>query len=139
MFDDSENSWIDSVLYSDQTADNFTPYGANGIRATMYGVVSLLDGKETLIYEGEDYGRAEREAINAYERSFRKACVSLSVDGDSWKWVKAYPKHLAPNAKPVVSEGTYCLHPQCGEIHPLSCYCRYEMTPAEIERWKARA
>ncbi|MFF9649715.1 hypothetical protein [Streptomyces sp. NPDC014622] len=134
--DDSYNAYVDSVMYSDQSADDYTPYGANGFGAAIYGVVSTLDEKEELVYEGTDYAHAEREAISAFERSHRKAYVSVSLDGGSWKAVQVLPKHLAPNAKPVVADSSFCLHSRCGEIHPLSCYCRYEMTPAEIERWK---
>ncbi|WP_326827453.1 hypothetical protein [Streptomyces sp. NBC_01751] len=136
---DSYGAYVDSVLYSDQTADDYTPYGANGFGASIYDVVSMLNGKEELLYEGTDYARAEREAISAFERSHRKAYVTVYLDGGSWKDVKALPKHLAPDAKPVVTGAGGCLHPQCGEIHPLSCYCRYEMTPEEIERWKEYA
>ncbi|MFD4608254.1 hypothetical protein ACFWOT_09070 [Streptomyces sp. NPDC058440] len=120
-------------------SDDYTPYGANGFGRSIYIVSSILNGKDTLVYEGTDYDRAEREAINAFERSHRKAWVPVDVDGGTWKAVKAYPKHLVPDAKPVVADAGSCLHPQCGQIHPLSCYCRYDMTPDEIERWKARA
>jgi hypothetical protein len=137
--DNSESAYIDSALYSDQTADISSPYGANGWGRSVYIVTSQLNGKESDVYEGGDYDKAEQMAISAFERSHRKAYVTVYLDGGSWRDVKAYPKHLAPNAKPVVTDAGGCLHPQCGEIHPLSCYCRYDMTPAEIERWKEYA
>ncbi|MEV0471020.1 hypothetical protein [Streptomyces prunicolor] len=132
---DDYDSYIDSVLYSDQTADNYTPYGANGIGAPIYGVVSLLNDKEELVYEGEDSSRAEREAINAYERSFRKAEVLVMQDGSNWKWVFCLPKSRFKDAKPVLTQSGFCIDPRCGEINPLDCYCRYGMTPDEIKRY----
>jgi hypothetical protein len=134
---DDADTWLDSALYSDQTADNFTPYGANGFGGAFYSVCSSIDGKEEqLIYEGSDYDRAERAAISAFERSFRKAYVSLSNDGGSWKYVFCLPRERVKDAKPVVIDCGFCIDPRCGEINPLDCWCRYSMTPEEIERYK---
>ncbi|MER6382120.1 hypothetical protein ACWDBD_38750 [Streptomyces sp. NPDC001118] len=136
MQDNSEAAWIDSVLYSDQTADNFTPYGANGFGAAWYGVTATLDGKEIEVYDGQDFDRAKREAIAAFERYHRKAYVSLSNDGGSWKYVFCLPRERVKDAKPVVIDCGFCIDPRCGEINPLDCWCRYFMTPEEIERYK---
>jgi hypothetical protein len=139
MFDDGYDDYIDSVLYADQTNPDFPAYGANGFGQLIYNVVSYLNGNETDVYEGTDYSRAEREAINAYERSYRKAEVVVMRDGGSWKYVFSIPRERVKDAKPVVIECGFCIDPRCGEINPLDCWCRYSMTPAEVERWKAYA
>ncbi|MFK0231188.1 hypothetical protein ACIQUL_36090 [Streptomyces sp. NPDC090303] len=139
MWDDygnSESAYIDSVLYSDQTADNFTPYGANGFGAAIYSVSSMLDGKETYGYEGTDSTRAEHDAMNLFKRFHGKSEVVISRDGSFWKWVFCIPKAVVPDAKPVLLNHTGCIDPRCGEINPLSCWCKYFMTPDQIERYK---
>jgi hypothetical protein len=132
---DDYDSYVDSVLYSDQTADNYTPYGANGFGSLVLNVVSILDGKETDVYEGTDEKKAEREAINAFERSYRKAEVLVMRDGGSWKWVFCLPTSRVKDAKPVLTQSGFCIDPRCGEINPLDCWCRYSMTPDEIKRY----
>ncbi|MFF4245200.1 hypothetical protein ACFYY2_12085 [Streptomyces sp. NPDC001822] len=134
--DNSEAAWIDSVLYSDQTADNFTPYGANGFGAAIYSVVSILDGKDADVYEGADAKRAESEAINAYHRLHGKAEVLVMQDGSNWKWVFGLPKHQFPDSRPQLVEAGFCTDPRCGQVNPLDCFCRYSMTPEEVARWE---
>lgn len=140
MYDDPNDydAYIDSVLYSDQSADNYTPYGANGYGRLILNVVSILNGKETDVYEGTDEKEAERKAINAFERSHRKAEVLVMRDGGSWKWVFCPPRKVQ-GAKPSLVEAGCCTDPRCGEINPLYCWCRYSMTPEEIERYKQHA
>ncbi|MFJ8699490.1 hypothetical protein [Streptomyces ardesiacus] len=138
MFDDydnSEDAYIDSVLYADQSDPDFTTYGANGWGQTIINVVSILDGKEVDIYEGTSEAEAEKKAISAFERSYRKAEVLLMRDGGSWKWVYALPRERFPDSKPVVTQSGFCVDPRCGEINPLDCWCRYNMTPDEIKRY----
>jgi hypothetical protein len=137
MYDDPNDydAYVESVLYSDQTADNFTPYGANGFGPVVLNVISILDGKETDVYEGADEKQAEREAINAFERSYRKAEVLVMRDGGSWKWVFCLPKSHVNDAKPVLTQAGFCIDPRCGEINPLDCWCRYSMTPEQIKRY----
>jgi hypothetical protein len=137
MYDDpnDEDSYIDSVLYGDQTADDITPYGANGFGPLVLNVVSVLEGKETDVYEGTDVKRAESEALNAYARFHGKAEVLIMRDGGSWKWVFGLPKSRFPTSKPVVTEAGFCTDPRCGQVNPLDCACRYNMTPEEIKRY----
>ncbi|MEU8948809.1 hypothetical protein [Streptomyces sp. NPDC048489] len=133
--DNSEAAWVDSHLYSDQTADNFTPYAANGFGRTIYSVGSVVGDTDTLIYEGTDYEQAERLALNAFERSHRKAWVYVNADGGSWKNVFAYPSHIK-GVKPLVIDAGSCPDYRCGQINPLECWCRYSMTPESIARYK---
>jgi hypothetical protein len=132
--DDEYDDW-DSALYMDQTNPDFPTYGANGWGGDAYSVVSMLDGKESVVYEGTDVKRAELEAINAYERSWRKAEVLIMRDGGSWKWVFCLPRERFKDAKPSVVESGFCTDPRCGEINPLDCWCRYSMTLEEIKRY----
>lgn len=91
---------------------------------TWYGVVAThKNGSQTEIGEWEhDYDKAAREAINAYKRFHGKAYISLMEDGGTWKDVKVVPG--VANPTPVVTEVGFCLHPECGQIHPSSCYCK---------------
>lgn len=135
VFDDGYDDYIDSVLYADQSNPDFPAYGGYGSGRLIINVVSILDGKETDVYEGTDESRAEKEAVNAFERSHRRAEVLLMRDGGAWKWVFGLPKKVAPNFKPVVTESGFCTHPRCGEINPLDCLCRHNLTPEEIKRY----
>ncbi|MFF4557136.1 hypothetical protein [Streptomyces sp. NPDC001422] len=140
MFDtspaDDADNW-DACLYMDQTNPDFPTYGANGTAfgRSVYIVTSSLNGKDTDVYEGTDYATAERLAISAFERSFRKAYVSVDTDGGTWKAVFAYPRHI--DTPPMVIDAGSCPDPRCGEVNPLECWCRYSMTPESIERFKA--
>lgn len=135
MFDDHEDAFIDSVLYADQTNPDFPTYGANGFGRSEYGVIAILDGNETLAYEGTDSTKAEREALNAYHRSHGKAEVLVMLDGSNWKWVFGLPKARFPKFEPVLTQSGMCISQWCGEVNPLDCYCRYNMTAEEVTRW----
>ncbi|MFJ9900223.1 hypothetical protein ACIQPR_43535 [Streptomyces sp. NPDC091280] len=130
--DNSEAAWVDSQLYMDQSSPDFPTM--NGYGPLIINVVSVLDGKETDLYEGTDEKEAARLAINAFERSYRKAEVLVMRDGGSWKYVFAYPR-VVQDAKPVVIDAGFCPDPRCGEINPLDCWCRFSMTPEEIKRY----
>ncbi len=138
MFDDYENSedaYIDSVLYADQTNPDFPAYGANGWGGGSYCVLAYPSGKEIEVYYGTDKKRAETEALNAYARYHGAAEVVVMYDGSSWKWVFGLPKAQFPDFKPVLAESGFCISSRCGEVNPLDCYCRYNMSPEEIKRY----
>lgn len=131
MQDNSEDAWIDSVLYADQSNPNF-PSGI-GYGSSYYVVTAYLDGKEIEVYEGHDYDRAEREAISAYKRYHGKAYVPLDTDGGSWKYVFGYPSTV--KSEPVVIPTGGCPDPRCGQINPLECWCVYSMTDDQKKRY----
>lgn len=115
--------------------DDVTPYGANGFGRTIYGVTA----GESEVYEGTDYDRAEREAMNAYRRYYGKRYVAILADGGTWKHVQCYPH--AVTGKPDLStarvtDAGFCLHPQCGQINPLYCYCVEYMDAETRERYR---
>lgn len=139
MFDDGHDEYIDSVLYADQTNPDFPSYGANGWCGAHYGVVAILSGRETEVYDGTDMKRAETEALSAYARFHGKAEVLVMRDGGNWKWVFGLPKARFPDSKPALTESGFCTDPRCGNVNPLDCFCRYNMSPEEITRWKEYA
>lgn len=99
-----------------------------------YGVCAQLDGTEIVIGEWQgDYDRAEREAISAFKRYCGRAYVTIYLDGGSWRDVKTIPN--VPGYEPRVTDAGGCLHPNCGEISPASCYCRYTLTPEQLARY----
>lgn len=133
MFDDYEAECIDAVLYGgDNREDTRTPYGANGVGAPVYGVVARHGDTEWEIYDGTDAAEAEALAICTYRRHGGRAYVSVLLDGGSWRHVSHVPDDVSTAA--LTDSG--CLHPRCGQIHPLSCYCGQFMTPEERERWR---
>lgn len=102
----------------------------------VYGVLSRLVGEseECVVYDGTDYAEAERRALYAHRMSHGRAYVSVMLDGGSWRDVKHVPGD--PSSARVTDAG-FCLHPECGQIHPLSCYCAATMSVEERARWEA--
>lgn len=104
----------------------------------IYGVVSTMpDGRQDAVYEGTDYAQAERLALSAYRRWYGAAYVSVMLDGGAWRDVKHVPGNVGGGglSTAVVTDAGFCLHPQCGQIHPLSCYCAATMTEEEKARY----
>ncbi|MEU6765930.1 hypothetical protein ABZ916_25870 [Streptomyces sp. NPDC046853] len=138
MFDDYDNSeeaYVDSVLYADQTNPDFPTYQANGWCGANYGVVAVLNGKDIEVYDGTDVKRAETEALSAYARYHGKAEVLVMQDGSNWKWVFGLPKDRFPNDEPKLTHSGFCPDPRCGDVNPLDCWCRYNLTPEQIKRY----
>lgn len=96
-----------------------------------YGVTAQFGQQERVIYDGTDYAEAERLAVWAHRQYLGRAYVSVMLDGGTWRDVKHVPGDLSTAR---VTDAGFCLHPQCGEINPLSCYCADTMTPEERER-----
>lgn len=102
--------------------------------SAIYGVAATLpDGTQHEVYEGTDYTSAERLAISTYQLHRGTAYVSVLLDGGTWRDVKHVPGDLS-SARVTQSGG--CLHSQCGQINPLSCYCGQSMTEQERERYR---
>jgi hypothetical protein len=100
-----------------------------------YGVSARLgDGPEEEIYDGTDYAQAERLAVRAYVRYRGAAYVSVLLDGGTWMDVKHVPGGGLSTAR--LTEPSCCLHPQCGQINPLSCYCVHSMDAETRERYR---
>lgn len=135
MFSDYADECIDATLYGgDSREETHTPYGVNGIGGPIYGVIIRVGDRELDGYEGSDYTRAEASALNAYRRHYGHAQVSIMLDGGTWKDVKHLDNDLSTAR---VTEAGSCLHPQCGQINPLSCYCARYMDDATRERYRA--
>lgn len=100
---------------------------------TWYGVTARIADNEHEIYDGTDSAEAERLAIGAYLRYRGGAYVSVLLDGGTWMDVKHVPGDLTTAQ---LCEPSMCLHPSCGQINPLSCYCAATMTEAERERYR---
>lgn len=99
-----------------------------------YGVTARMpDGTEHDVYDGQDAAQAERLALNEYRRWRGAAYVSVLLDGGTWMDVKHVPGDGMSTAQ--LTEPSCCLHPQCGQIHPLLCYCAATMTPEERSRY----
>lgn len=136
MFNDDDDEYIDAVLYGgDNREETHTPYGANGSAPVLYGAVSRMEGRETLIYEGPSFEFAEQQAIHAYTRSYGRAYVSVLRDGGTWRDVKTIPFRIQGDHMPRLTDAGSCLHPRRGEIHPLTCYCADTMTAEERARY----
>lgn len=99
----------------------------------FYGVTAHIGTTEWEIYDGTDYDTAEKLAISAYRRHHGKAYVSVLLDGGTWRDVKHVPGDLATAQLCVPS---CCLHPSCGQINPLSCYCEASMDDETRERYR---
>lgn len=91
----------------------------------VYGVVVSVSGVERVAYEGTDYTEAERIALRRHRWFGGRGYVSVMRDGGTWRDVKHIPGNLA-SAR--VTEAGGCLHAQCGQINPLSCYCREHLS-----------
>ena len=98
-----------------------------------YGVSRYVNGAEYEVYDGTNYEAAERLAVQAYRKYFGKAYVSVLLDGGTWGSVKHIPGDLSTAR---LTEGSGCLHPQCGQINPLSCYCVESMDAETRERYR---
>lgn len=114
-------------------SEDYTPYGANGFGQSWFGVTASYEGREYVVYDGTDGDRAEREAVSVHLRYHGKAYVSIMMNGETWKDVKHVPGELRTAR---VSDAGGCLHPQCGEINPLSCYCALTMDEETRERYR---
>ena len=131
---DDFDEYVDSVLYGGSSADDtHTPYGANGTGAPVYGVVANSGSQELEAYEGQDRIAAERIAVRTYRSHHGKADVSVLLDGGTWMSVKHVPGDLSTAQ---LCEPSGCLHPQCGQINPLSCYCVEHMDAETRERYR---
>lgn len=100
---------------------------------TYYGVTARNDHEEWEIYDGTDYADAERLAVNAHIAHQGLVYVSVLLDGGTWASVKHVPGDLSTAR---LTEGAGCLHPQCGQINPLSCYCVHDMDAETRERYR---
>ena len=98
-----------------------------------YGVTAQFGNQEREIYDGTDYAEAERLALWAHRSYLGKAYVSVLLDGGTWASVKHVPGDLSTAR---LTEGSGCLHPQCGQINPLSCYCADTMDAETKERYR---
>lgn len=100
----------------------------------FYGVTARCDSTpEWEIYDGTDYDTAERLALSAYRLHHGRAYVSVLLDGGTWLDVKHVPGDLSTAR---LTEPSCCLHPQCGQINPLSCYCAEYMDTEQKERYR---
>lgn len=98
-----------------------------------FGVSARIEGREIDIYDGTDEERAGREAIGAHRRYRGAAYVTVLLDGGTWMDVKHVPGELHTAR---LCEPSFCLHPQCGEINPLFCYCVESMDAETRERYR---
>lgn len=99
-----------------------------------YGVTArTADGTEHEVYDGQNGGQAERLALEEYRRWQGAAYVSVLLDGGTWMDVKHVPGADLSTAR--LTEPSCCLHPQCGQVNPLSCYCAATMSAEERARW----
>lgn len=98
-----------------------------------YGVTARNDHEEWEVYDGTDAEDAERLAVNAYLAYHGKVYVSVLMDGGTWRDVKHAPGDLSTAR---LTECGFCLHPQCGQINPLSCYCAHTMDAETRERYR---
>lgn len=105
---------------------------------SYYGVSARVGQEEREIYEGTDYAEAERLAVSAYRRYRGNAYVSVLLDGGTWMDVKHVPNSHGPDdlSTARLCEPSCCLHPQCGQINPLSCYCVHSMDAETRERYR---
>ena len=121
--------------------DDYTPYGANGFGRTIYGVVSLKNGTETDHYEGTDYERAAAAALRAFRSGHGRTSVFLMADGEGHQRVQCFPLGNGSGkpdmATARLTNAGFCLHPQCGQINPVSCYCALTMSDEEKARYRA--
>lgn len=101
-----------------------------------YGVTARNDHEEWEVYDGTDYDDAQRLAVNAYLTHQGLVYVSVLLDGGTWRDVKHVPGDLTTAQ---LTEPSCCLHPQCGQINPLSCYCAATMTEEEKARYRAHS
>lgn len=99
---------------------------------TWYGLVVNVDGSEHVMYDGPDLVEAQEIAICEHKMREGRAYVSIMRDGVAWRHVKHVPGRISTA---TVTDAGFCLHPLCGEINPLSCYCHEEMTEAERARY----
>lgn len=100
----------------------------------IYGVVArTADGTEHEVYEGQDAAQAERLALGEYRRWRGVAYVTVLLDGGAWRSVKHVPGKGLSTAQ--LTDAGFCLHPLCGQINPLSCYCGATMTAEERARY----
>ena len=100
---------------------------------SYYAVSVHVNNAERDVYNGTVYHAAERLAIQAYRKYFGKAYVSVLLDGGTWMDVKHVPGDLSTAQ---LTEPSCCLHPHCGEINPLSCYCVESMDAETRERYR---
>lgn len=98
-----------------------------------YGVTARFGEQEREIYDGTDGAEAERLAVWAHRSYLGRAYVSVLLDGGTWMDVKHVPGDLTTAQ---LCDPSCCLHPSCGQINPLSCYCATTMTEAERERYR---
>jgi len=101
-----------------------------------YGVTARFGKQEREIYDGTDYAEAERLALWAHRSYLGRAYVSVLCDGGTWMDVKHVPGDLSTAR---LTEPSCCLHPHCGEINPLSCYCAETMDAETKERYRQYA
>jgi hypothetical protein len=99
----------------------------------FYGVTARVNGREVEVYDGTDGSEAEALAIRAHIRYHGRAYVSVLLDGGTWHDVKHVPGDLRTAQ---LCEPFCCLHPQCGQINPLSCYCVEYMDAETRERYR---
>lgn len=98
-----------------------------------FGVSAHINGTEQEIYDGTDYNTAERLAISAHKLHHGNAYVSVLLDGGTWMAVAHIPGDLSTAQ---LTEPSCCLHPRCGEINPLYCYCADRMDAETKERYR---
>lgn len=101
---------------------------------SYYGVTARIADNEIEIYDGQDPEEAQALAIGAYVQYGGGANVTILLDGGTWRDVKHVPGDLSTAQ---LCEPSCCLHPQCGQINPLSCYCAAAMTEEEKERYRS--
>lgn len=98
-----------------------------------YGVTARIADNEVEVYDGQDGAEAERLAVGAHLQYGGRAYVSVLLDGGTWMDVKHVPGDLATAQ---LCEPSMCLHPHCGQINPLSCYCAEYMDAETRERYR---
>lgn len=100
---------------------------------TWYGVTARFGQQEREIYDGQDGAEAERLALWAHKSYLGRAYVSVLLDGGTWMDVKHVPGDITTAQ---LCEPSCCLHPQCGQINPLYCYCAEGMDAETRERYR---